>query len=155
MAFRERALYHQTHRLKLATDWGTGVLAAVWLWQHRLAPALVVGVVPSVLVSAFLVRYADLRRERDSAFGRYVARHMTRAVEVGRLAGCAVFWAALGCTRRAWLPPEWRESWRAGWPDSRDQRAGRRAVADRGRPVCRASAPHGRDARRNGDDPGS
>ena len=94
MDLRARLLYHQIHPLKLLTDWGTAAVAAWLLWDHRLGAALLVGFVPPILVTAILVRWADLEPYRDSSFGRYVARHMTRAVEGLRLAGLAVAWGA-------------------------------------------------------------
>lgn len=97
MELRERILYHQIHPLKLAVDWATAIVAAVLLWRHELAPALAVGFVPSVLVSVLLIRGADLRAQRDSAFGRYVAGWMTRGVEAARFGGLAIGWAG------AWL----------------------------------------------------
>lgn len=93
MEFRERVLYHQIHPLKLTTDWLTGIGAAIFLWQHRLGPALLVGLVPPVLVSALLLRFADLTSYRSSRFGRYVARFMSGSVEAGRLFGLLVFWS--------------------------------------------------------------
>jgi hypothetical protein len=88
----DRLLYHQIHPLKLITDVSTATAAAFLLWEHRLGPALVVGFVPSVLVSAVLIRWADLDRYRDSSFGRYVGRFMTRRVEIARLAGLVPLW---------------------------------------------------------------
>ncbi len=92
MEFRERVLYHQIHPLKLATDWLTGIGASILLWQHCLGPALLLGLVPPVVVSTFLLLFADLTSYRSSAFGRYVARFMSRSVEAGRLLGLMVFW---------------------------------------------------------------
>jgi hypothetical protein len=101
MEFRERVLYHQIHPLKLTTDWLSGLGAAVLLWQHRAGMALLVGLVPPVLVSALLLRFADLTSYRSSAFGRYVARFMSRRVEAGRLFGLLVFWSGAWWHRSA------------------------------------------------------
>ena len=94
MDLRARLLYHQVHPLKLLTDWGTAVAAAYLLWGHRLGAALLVGLVPSIVVSVTLIRWADLAPYEASPFGRYLARHMTRAVEGVRFAGIAVVWGA-------------------------------------------------------------
>jgi hypothetical protein len=93
MEAREKTLYHQIHPWKLVTDFGTAFVAAALLWQHRWLAAAVVGVVPSVLVSALLLRFATLERLKESPFGRYVARYMTRTMELARFAGVAIFWA--------------------------------------------------------------
>lgn len=92
MDLRGRVLYHQVHPLKLATDWTTAAFAASLLWKHRLAWALLVGFGPSILVSAALVRFADLTACKESPLGRYISGFMTRSVELGRFLGLAVFW---------------------------------------------------------------
>jgi hypothetical protein len=92
MEFRERALYHQIHPLKLVTDGATALGAAALLWQHRLVDALLLGFVPSLAVSAFLIRCADLEPYRRSPLGQYVARSMTRLMEAVRLGGLALLW---------------------------------------------------------------
>src|SRR2546426_4828274 len=43
--------------------------------------------VPPGLASWLVMRYADLEPYRRSAFGRYIAQYMTRAMEAVRLAG--------------------------------------------------------------------
>lgn len=103
MELRDRILYHQIHPLKLATDWATAIVAAVLLWRHRLVPALAVGFLPSVLVSALLIRRADLRTQRDSALGRYLAGWMTRGVEAARFGGLAIWWAGAWAHRTAFM----------------------------------------------------
>ena len=72
MTLNERALYHQIHPLKLATDWGTAFGAAFLFWQHRPGFAPLLGFIPSVVVSIVLITWIDLERYRDSSFGRYV-----------------------------------------------------------------------------------
>jgi hypothetical protein len=102
MDWRERVLYHQIHPFKLLADWSTAFIAAWLLWRHELGWALVVGFVPSVVVSAWMIGACDLRAYKDSRFGRYIAQSMTRAVEAVRFLGLAFFW--LGAWRHnAWL----------------------------------------------------
>lgn len=103
MEFRDRVLYHEIHPLKLTTDWLSGLGAAVLLWQHRAGLALLVGLVPPVVVSALLLRFADLTTYRSSAFGRYVARFMSRGAEAGRLFGLLVFWSGAWWHRSAFI----------------------------------------------------
>jgi uncharacterized membrane protein len=92
MHVRERTRYRQIRPLKLATDWSAGVVAACLLWRHELAWALVVGLLPPILVSLYLVPLVDLTKNRQSAFGQYVAQHMTSAMEALRVLGLALFW---------------------------------------------------------------
>ncbi|HZS88662.1 MAG TPA: hypothetical protein VFE42_14405 [Chloroflexota bacterium] len=90
MTTGQKVLHHQIHPLKLATDGGVGTLSYYLLWRRRLWAALVVQLVPAVLVSAALIRWADLEPERRSSLGRYVARSMTPAMQGVRLAGNVV-----------------------------------------------------------------
>ena len=102
---RESVLFHQIHPLKLAVDWGTGCAALYLLWDRRPVIALANGLVPSILVSALLLRFANvagLDRLRASAFGRYVRRYMTPAMQALRLVGFAIM-AAGAWSHRAWL----------------------------------------------------
>jgi hypothetical protein len=70
MTLGDRVLYHQIHPAKLAIDVTTAVGAAALLWQHRLAAALTVGFVPSIVATAILVQWGDLDPYRDSALRR-------------------------------------------------------------------------------------
>jgi len=92
MTFAERVLYHQIHPLKLFTDVSTAFVAAWLLWLHRFGEAMVVGFVPAIVVSAALLRWADLEPYRASRFGRYAAGFMTRRVEAARFAGLVPLW---------------------------------------------------------------
>jgi hypothetical protein len=92
MDLGERVLYHQIHPLKLVTDVSTAFIAAAFLWDHRFFEAMAVGFVPSIVVTAALLRWADLEPYRASRFGRYVSGFMTRRVEAARLAGLLPLW---------------------------------------------------------------
>jgi hypothetical protein len=71
--------------LKLLTDWCARFTALYPLWQHDLAVALVIMLVPPPVASWLVMRYADLEPYRHSAFGRYIARYMTHRMEAVRL----------------------------------------------------------------------
>ena len=92
MNLRDRVLYHQIHPLKLVTDWATAGVATALFWKHQAASGFVVGFVPSIVVTAALVRWADLEPYRRSALGRYVGRYMSRTVELARFAGLIPLW---------------------------------------------------------------
>ncbi len=100
MTFEEKALYHQIHPLKLATDIISTFPALYLLWQHELLWGLLVTVIPSVIASYLLVRYANLEPNKQSAFGQYIRRYMSRTVEAVRLLGLVVMmvgaWYHLG-----------------------------------------------------------
>lgn len=102
MDLRERTLYHQIHPLKLAVDWGAGIVALLPFWRHQLLVALLIAFMPSILVSFLLIRFADLEKYKLSRFGRYVKRYMTRSAEAVRFAGYALM--AVGAwSHAAWL----------------------------------------------------
>lgn len=92
MELADRVLYHQIHPVKLFADWSTAFIAAALLWAHRLTAALLIGFVPSIIVTAALLRWANLEPYRASRFGRYVRRFMTRRVEMARFAGLFLLW---------------------------------------------------------------
>jgi hypothetical protein len=92
MNLRERILLHQVHPAKLATDLGTGLAAAWLLWDQMLPAALIVGFLPSILMSIYLILRADLSRYRDTPLGRYFLSPRTRPGDPVRLFGLIVMW---------------------------------------------------------------
>ncbi|WP_437928655.1 hypothetical protein WMF37_05155 [Sorangium sp. So ce291] len=92
MTREEKLLYHQIHPLKLATDFASSAASSIVLWRHELALAMAIGFLPSIAVTALLLRFADLEQRKDSAFGRYVRRNMSGAVVAQRATGQAVMW---------------------------------------------------------------
>lgn len=95
MTFAERALYHQIHPAKLYVDVATALVAIDLFWRHALLPGLIIALVTPLLVSAVLVREADLERYRASAMGAYLRRFMPPWVQAMRLFGVGVaFYAA-------------------------------------------------------------
>ncbi len=101
MNLEERSLYHQIHPLKLFTDWVTGIVALYLFWQHNLALGLVIALVLSAIVSFWLVRFVNLEKYKESSFGKYVRKYMTRHIEAIRLGGYSVM--AVG----AWMHIIW------------------------------------------------
>ncbi len=87
MTSLEKSLYHQIHPLKLAVDWGTGILALYPFWQHQLLIAILIAFIPSIIVSFILLRFANLEKYKGSAFGKYIRQYMTRPIEVIRASG--------------------------------------------------------------------
>ena len=87
MFAKERYRYHQIHPLKLLTDFCAGFVALYPLWQHRLIVALFIMLVPPLIASFLILRFADLEPYKESAFGRYVAHYGGRVAEAVRLLG--------------------------------------------------------------------
>lgn len=103
MNSREKLLYHQIHPLKLATDITVTPIALYLLWQHRIAPAIVVGFVPPIVVSTWMmIWHPDLEGMKNSALGKYISKYMTPTVEVVRfLSLVPMAWGAW--THTLWL----------------------------------------------------
>jgi hypothetical protein len=102
MDFREKRLYHQIHPVKLATAIGVTSIFVFFLWQHRLAPALVVGFVPLIFVStAMMIRPLDLEKLKNSALGNYISKYMTSTIEAMR------FLSLVPMAWGAWIHNPW------------------------------------------------
>lgn len=98
MTRAERVLYHQVHPLKLATDISAAVASLVFLWQHELLAGLAIAFIPPIVVSAALLRSADLDAYQARAAGAYLRRFMTPLAQALRLVGFGVF--AFGAWQR-------------------------------------------------------
>jgi hypothetical protein len=80
----------------LATDIGVTPISLYFLWQHRVAPAVLVGLIPPMLVStAMMVWPPDLQKLKNSALGNYISMYMSPAIEAIRLLTLApMVWGA-------------------------------------------------------------
>jgi hypothetical protein len=87
MTFQEKALYHQIHPAKLATDIGSTPLSLYLFWAHNLIPALLVTFVPAIIASFIIIQTVNLEPYKNSGFGRYLARYMTPLMQALRGAG--------------------------------------------------------------------
>ena len=87
MTFAEKVLYHQIHPLKLGTDIAAEIVSLPLFWLHWLWLGLAAHFAPPVIASALLISFADLEVQKNSSFGRYVKRMMTRPVEAARFLG--------------------------------------------------------------------
>jgi hypothetical protein len=90
----EKNLYQQIHPLRLAVDWSSGFFACYLLWHQEIAGALIVAFIPSLFVSMIVMRFVDLEKIKNSAFGRYYKRTYKQSLDLIRLAGFVVM--ALG-----------------------------------------------------------
>ena len=122
MTRKERERYHQLHPAKLAVDWATAIIAGVLLWRHALLAALIVGIVPSIVITLVFLS-GKLDRPLEAVRGRPVARAIALRLSAGvnamRFAGLALSWA--GCWLHvSWLVPvgvlvillAWYRAWR-------------------------------------------
>ena len=86
MNLEEKVLFHQIHPVKLITDGGVTIPHLYLIWQHHLVWGIIV-LVPSAVVSFFIIRFVDLQKYKESSFGKYIAKYMTRQMQAVRLAG--------------------------------------------------------------------
>ncbi len=101
MTRREQLLFHQIHPAKLATDILTEPVSLYLLWRHQLWLGLAAHFPPPIIATIWVIRSADFDRFKASSFGRYVEKHMTRAMEASRLLGDLTMVAG------AWLREPW------------------------------------------------
>ncbi len=97
---KDKALYHQIHPFKLFVDFATGFLAVYFFWLHDIVTGVLVAFLPSIVISLIMIWTMDFNKQKNSRFGKYVARFMTRQKENLRLAGFAVM-----------LGGGWYQSW--------------------------------------------
>lgn len=101
--FKELKLYHQIHPIKLATDIASAIGFLFFLWCHRIAPALVAGFLPPIIVSGVMMIWPpNVENVKNSPLGKYVSKYMTPTIEVVRLLTLVpMAWGAW--TLRIWL----------------------------------------------------
>jgi hypothetical protein len=92
MDFGEKVLYQQIHPAKLAADVGASLVSTYLMWRRKFVAAMLAAFVPAVVASVLVIRYADLERRKQSRFGRYMHRYMTRRVEAWRFFGQVMIW---------------------------------------------------------------
>ena len=87
MSFADKVLYHQIHPLKLGTDIIASLVSLYFFWQHKLFIGLILHLAPPIIASLAVIYAFDLDPQRQSAFGHYLKRTMTHAIEAIRLMG--------------------------------------------------------------------
>lgn len=87
MTLAEKRLYHQVHPAKLVTDISAEIISAYLFWKYQLGIGLLLHILPSIVASLLVIRYADLERIKRSHLGHYLRQHMTPPVEAARIVG--------------------------------------------------------------------
>ena len=94
MTLKEKMLYHQIHPLKLAVDVSTGFYTTYLMWQYQVTMFLLIFLLPSVIITLLLVKFADLEKLKNSPFGKYIGGHMTKTAGGIRFLGQIMMWLA-------------------------------------------------------------
>ncbi len=113
MNLKEKQLYHQIHPLKLLTDISAEIISLYLFWRHKLWAGLFVGVIPSIIVSAIMIKWVDLEKYKQSAFGRYIKVNMTPFAITLRILGTII--SHIGAWYQPWLIPLGEGSVLLGW----------------------------------------
>ena len=90
MTPKEKQLYHQIHPLKLLTDISAEIISLSLFRRHKLVAGLVLGIIPSVIVSAIMIKWVNLEKYKQSASGRYLKVNMTPFAVTLRVLGTVV-----------------------------------------------------------------
>ncbi len=86
----DKTLYHQIHPFKMVTDVIAAFAAVYLLWIHSIVVGLVVGFIPSLAISFFMIRTMDFEKQKQSKFGKYLKRYMGRGADTARSVGFLV-----------------------------------------------------------------
>ena len=86
----DKTLYHQIHPFKMVTDVIAAFIAVYLIWLHLIIEGLVVGFIPSLAISFFMIRTMDFEKQKQSKFGKYVKRYMGRGADTARSIGFLV-----------------------------------------------------------------
>lgn len=97
----ERRLYSQVHPAKLFTDISMSIVTLYLFWIHNLIPAVLLHILPSIIVSYLIIRFANLEKYPETSLGRYLAKYMTTRMQLVRFLGDLV--TVLG----AWFQMLW------------------------------------------------
>ncbi len=90
MTPQEKSLYHQIHPLKLVTDISAEIISLYLFWQRKLVAGLMVCLIPPIIVSFLLMKFANLEPYKKSNFGKYISVAMTPLAIALRVLGTIV-----------------------------------------------------------------
>ncbi|MHB1049198.1 MAG: hypothetical protein ACYC09_03885 [Bacteroidota bacterium] len=90
MTLQEKNLYQQIHPLRLVVDWSSGLAACYLFWLRDIWTGVAISVIPSLIVSLYVVRFADLEKIKTSPFGEYFKRTYSRTIDIFRFAGFVI-----------------------------------------------------------------
>jgi len=80
----DKTLYHQIHPFKMVTDVISAFIAVYLLWLHMIVEGLIVAFIPSLMISLFMLKLMDFEKQKQSKFGKYVKKYMSRGTDTIR-----------------------------------------------------------------------
>lgn len=90
MDFGEKQKYQEIHPVKLAVDIGTGIISIYFFWLQNLVLGLIIGFLPSIIITAVIIKWVNLEKYKQSSFGKYIDKYMTSTIRLIRLMGLVV-----------------------------------------------------------------
>lgn len=90
MTLQEKSLYQQIHPARLIVDWTSGLYACYLFWHQEIITGIAVAFLPSLFVSLFVIRMANLEKLKNSRLGKYFQRTYNKTVDLLRFAGFVV-----------------------------------------------------------------
>ncbi len=90
MLYHEKLEYSQIHPLKLGVDIGCTFIALFFVWEHDWVKGAITAFIPSMLMSMYVIKYADLEPLKKSRLGHYIHGYMTKQIEWTRTAGLLI-----------------------------------------------------------------
>lgn len=90
MDFGEKQKYQEIHPVKLAVDISTTIISIYLFWLQNIVLGLIIGFVPSITITAVVIKWVDLEKYKQSRFGKYIDKYMTSTIRLIRLMGLVV-----------------------------------------------------------------
>lgn len=100
MDFGEKQKYQEIHPAKLAVDIGTGVISIYFFWFQNLVFGLVIVFLPSIIITAVIMKWVNLEKYKQSSFGKYIDKYMTSTIRLIRTVGLVI--ALVGAWFHIW-----------------------------------------------------
>jgi hypothetical protein len=85
--FREKQKYQEIHPVKLAIDISTALISIYFFWLQNLILGLTIGFLPSIIITAIIVKWVNLKKYKQSPFGKYIDKYMTSTIRLIRTMG--------------------------------------------------------------------
>ena len=90
MDFREKEKYQEIHPVKLAVDIGTAFLSIYFYWVQDFVLGTAIGFLPSVIVTAVIIKWVNLEKIKQSPLGKYIDKYVTNTIRLIRIVGFIV-----------------------------------------------------------------